>query len=385
MDGGYRRPPAGSRRAGLWTSAPLAPWARVLVVVAAAVVGTLDVADVLADGEGALDAVVVVAVYLALALVAYRVTVGATAVMLVMLVSATTELWLPTGVLGLALSGVVVGKATPRFAAGYVTAALLWLVLVLLAHENARGVAIVPVTVLVASVSVGAAYAALSQRSAAAADRISGFEEERARSLAEERDRIARELHDIVAHHVTMASMHADVVSMSEDAAQRDRSLRVIADSTRQALTELRWMLRVLQTPEELAGLGEKSLRLESIVTAVREHLHALGLRTEVDYDPAVLEDLPLELDVALGRILQEAATNVVKHADPNRPVVLRAARDAGRLRLELRNTVGEASSLASSGLGLGNMSARAQEHGGTVTGSREGDTWVLCCVVPVA
>lgn len=385
MDAGYRPPPAGSRRAGLWTSAPLAPWARVLVVLAAAVVGTLDLADVLADGEGPLDAVIVVAVYLALALVAYRVPLGAAAVMLVMLVSATTELWLPTGIIGLALSGVVVGKAAPRFAAGYVTASLLWLVLVLLAHENSRAVAFVPVAVLVASVSVGAAYAALSHRSAAAADRILGFEEERARSLAEERDRIARELHDIVAHHVTMASMHADVVSMSEDAQQRDRSLRVIAESTRQALTELRWMLRVLQTPEELAGPGEKSLRLGATMAAVREHLHALGLRTEVDYDPAVLEELPLEVDVALGRILQEAATNVVKHADPRQPVALRASREGGRLCLELRNAVGDASDLPSSGLGLGNMNARAGEHGGTVTGSREGDAWVLRCVVPIA
>lgn len=384
MAGEGRTPNGESGRSDLWTSAPLAPWARALILGAAAVLGVLDLAALRGSDSSIADVLIIIAVYVALALVAVRVTIGAVALLVAMAASVPTGLWLPAGVIGLALSGVVVGKTTLRFAAGYLTGAVLWLVVVLVLLDDARAVAFVPVTVLTASVSVGVAYAAVSRRSAAAEARISGFEQERARSVAEERNRIARELHDIVAHHVTMASMHANVVSMSRDAEQRERSLHVIADSTRQALTELRWMLRLLQSSDDVAEPGEESLRLEATIAAVREHLRGLGLSMEVEHDSEALADLPLDLDVALGRILQEAATNVVKHADPARTVVLRTARDEEQVRLELRNGVGSSLGLASSGMGLGNMSARAGEHGGTVTGTQVGDTWVLRCAVPI-
>lgn len=384
MVGEGRDPSSDAGRSSPWVSAPLAPWTRALLVVAAVVSCVLDLVGLRRDGGGPTDALVVVAVYAALALVAVRVTLGAGALLVAMAASVMTEMWLPAGLIGLGVSGVVVGKTAAPLAVAYIGSVLVWLVVVLAVHDEARDIVFVPGAVLVVSVSVGAAYAALSRRSAAAESRISDLERERARSIAEERNRIARELHDIVAHHVTMASMHANVVAMSADAEQRERSLHVVADSTRQALTELRWMLRLLQTSDERPGTSEEVLRLEAVTAAVREHLQVLGLSVEMRYEPEALAGLPLDLDVALGRILQEAATNVVKHADPARPVSLEITREPGRVLMEVCNGVGDRPPAGHSGMGLGNMRARAAEHGGTVVGAQEGATWVLRCEVPL-
>ncbi len=372
-------------------------WAQALIVGAAtfsavsdviAEVGRDDAATMAETSAGTALALVLMA-NAALALMAFRVSIGAAILAGVMLISMFSPVGSGIGLLGMAVSGIVVAKADRRFAACYVVFCALWLAGSFALHEDLRETGFVVGGLLLVSAAIGAAYAALAERNRAAAVRISGFEEEREESIKGERSRIARELHDIVAHHITMASMHASVVSMAQDPEQRDKSLKVIAGSTRQALTELRWMLHVLQNDddeESADGESARDLRLGATLGSIRQNLEALGFATAVDYDPKTLAGLPVETDLALGRILQEAATNVVKHGDRAQKVRISIGQTATSVHLVVRNGVAKAgpSAIPSSGMGLENMRTRASQRGGQVDAGGDGEVWIVRCELPL-
>ncbi|MEE6273048.1 sensor histidine kinase [Georgenia wangjunii] len=344
-------------------------------------------ADGAADGTGV---ALVLMAHAALVVVAFRVSIGAAILAGTMAVSMFSDLGTGIGIVGLVISGVVIGRASRLFATSYVAFCFIWVIGSAVLHEDIRERIFVPVGLLLVSAVIGVTYAALAERNRAAALRISGFEEEQERSLRGERNRIARELHDIVAHHITMASMHANVVSMAQDSDQRDKSLKVIAGSTRQALTELRWMLDVLQgDEEEEAGNGETAvdLKLATTLASIRQNLEGIGFRTAVEYDPTVLAGLPGEVDLALGRILQEAATNVVKHGDRAQTVRISIRQSRRAVHLLVRNGIAATGAPAeeSSGMGLQNMRTRASQRSGTVEAVADGSVWTLRCELPLS
>jgi signal transduction histidine kinase len=132
------------------------------------------------------------------------------------------------------------------------------------------------------------------------------------RAVAAERARIARELHDIVAHHLSVVVLQAAGAQASGQPPAG--TLEKIEQSGRQALSEMRRLLVVLREPDEepeltpQPGLGE--------LAALAERVRAAGLpvRLEVDGGGAAL---PAAVDVSVYRIVQEALTNVLKHAGP--------------------------------------------------------------------
>ena len=148
------------------------------------------------------------------------------------------------------------------------------------------------------------------REAAALAHRNAGLQHQAEQALAAERSRIARELHDIVAHHLSVVVLQAAGARASGRAS--DRTLEKIEHSGRQALTEMRRLLGMLREPDEepelnpQPGLGE--------VPALAESVRAAGLpvRLVIDGDEAAL---PAAVDVSAYRIVQEALTNVLKHA----------------------------------------------------------------------
>ncbi|HEY8045785.1 MAG TPA: histidine kinase [Streptosporangiaceae bacterium] len=142
-----------------------------------------------------------------------------------------------------------------------------------------------------------------------------------ARAAAVERTRIARELHDVVAHHVSLMAVQAEAASSllpgrPDDAA---RSVEVIAATARQALTELRRLLGVLRGPADqletapsvsLAGLG-----------AVLDQVRGSGLAVDLTVQ-GTPGPLAPSVDLTAYRIIQEALTNTVRHAHAARAAV---------------------------------------------------------------
>ena len=152
------------------------------------------------------------------------------------------------------------------------------------------------------------------KRAATLAARGAAIQLQAEQAAAAERTRIARELHDIVAHHLSVIVLQAGGARASGKPA--GAALEKIEDSARQALAETRRMLGVLRDPDEATGLAPQPGigELDALAASVR----AAGLPVNLVID-GDLARLPAAMDVSVYRIVQEALTNVLKHAGPAR------------------------------------------------------------------
>ena len=146
------------------------------------------------------------------------------------------------------------------------------------------------------------------------AARSAALQRQAEQATAAERARIARELHDIVAHHLSVIVLQAAGARASGKPA--GATLEKIENSARQALAETRRLLGVLRDPDEEAGLAPQPGigDLDALAASVR----AAGLPVNLAID-GDLAALPAAVDVSVYRIVQEALTNVLKHAGPAR------------------------------------------------------------------
>jgi signal transduction histidine kinase len=202
------------------------------------------------------------------------------------------------------------------------------------------------------------------------------------RAASDEQARIARELHDVIAHNVSVMVVQAAAANDVFDAhpEQAREALRAIEDTGRSALTELRRLLGVVQTPGEDAYVPQPGLSgLDGLVARVR----AAGLPVALHVDGPI-GDLPTGLDLSAYRIVQEALTNTLKHAEASRAEV-GIRRTPTSLELEIvddgvGNGTGE-----SSGRGLIGMQERAGLVGGEVSaGPRAGGGFQVRARLPL-
>ncbi|MBB2745432.1 UNVERIFIED_ORG: signal transduction histidine kinase [Microbispora rosea subsp. rosea] len=176
-------------------------------------------------------------------------------------------------------------------------------------------------TVVLGSLALGGAWTigrAVRERRAYAARRA---EQAAERAVTEERLRIAREMHDVVSHTLSLIGVKAGVAAHVADRRPEEalEALRVIETTSRQALTEMRHMLGVLRTAPgavtgDVTGALSPAPDLEALPD-IAERAAAAGVR--VDLDVRVTDGLPPALELAVHRIVQEAVTNVVRHAAP--------------------------------------------------------------------
>ncbi|MER5210126.1 sensor histidine kinase [Streptomyces sp. NPDC002838] len=168
-----------------------------------------------------------------------------------------------------------------------------------------------------ALVMSGAWY--LGRRLRLRAERAARFLKEQAaearRIVTEERTHIARELHDVVAHRVSMMTVQAGAARMvaAEDPHGALEAMAAVEEAGRQALDELRHLLGVLRPDSERDGLGPQPglADLPRLVAEVRE----AGL--DVSVTNGIRDPLPARVDLSAYRIVQEALTNVLKHSGP--------------------------------------------------------------------
>jgi signal transduction histidine kinase len=209
------------------------------------------------------------------------------------------------------------------------------------------------------------------------ADRLERDQEERARlAVADERSRIARELHDIVAHNVSTMVVQAGAGRrvVVRDPSRAGEAFASIENAGRQALAEMRRLLGILRTDSEgLALAPQPSLaHLDDLLDRVRET--GLPVELTVVGEP---HQLPAGIDVSAYRIIQEGLTNTIKHAGQARAevVVRYGERDLG---LEVVDDGRGSDGVANGGRGghgLVGMRERVTLYGGSLeTGSlREG------------
>ncbi|GAA3982892.1 sensor histidine kinase [Actinomadura viridis] len=256
--------------------------------------------------------------------------------------------WLPTTLIG-ALSGTV-------------------LLLGLVAGPRGQGVdtygnALLGLALMGVSWTIGRAVRERRATAAHAVRQLAG------RAVTEERLRIAREMHDVVAHSMSLIAVKAGVAVHVAEARPQEAldALRVIEDTSRSALAEMRHLLGVLRTgaadPADAAPAPVPGLTgLPRLVDAAGMAGVHVDLRISVD-------ELPEGIALAVHRIVQEALTNIVKHAAPARGRVV-VEQDAREVRVEVTDDGPGVRVLpgAASGHGLIGMRERAMMYGGDLT-----------------
>jgi signal transduction histidine kinase len=205
-----------------------------------------------------------------------------------------------------------------------------------------------------------------ARRAVALEERAVRLEEEREErervAVAEERRRIARDLHDVVAHGVGVMTVQAGAARLllEDDPARAREPLLAVEQAGRQALAELRRLLGILRRDERDSGLRPQPglADLDELVAQARR----AGLPVELVVEGAPVA-LPAGVDLAAYRIVQEGLTNTHKHAGPARAgVAVRYEPDA--LELEITDD-GRAGANGGGGHGLVGMRERVALYGG--------------------
>ncbi len=261
-----------------------------------------------------------------------------------------------------ALAGLVAGQA------------VAWMALAL---EGGRGAGDYVFSLLLGGGAWLGGYAMRSGRLVAArlehraerAEAMSAAERERA--VAEERARIAREMHDVVAHTMSVVVVQTGAARqvLRSQPERSERMLRSVETTSRQALSEMRRLLGLIRSDAEGLGVAPQPglAQLDELVARARES----GLELSVER-VGEARALPAGLDLAAYRIAQEAITNAIKHGES--PASLAVRYRTGDLEIELRNVVGEQSGDGGgAGHGLIGIRERAILYGGTLEAGREG------------
>ncbi|MFI9639108.1 sensor histidine kinase [Micromonospora sp. NPDC051925] len=223
------------------------------------------------------------------------------------------------------------------------------------------------------------------QQKATAAERLDNAERERAHltrlAVAEERARIARELHDIVAHSLSVIVLQANGggYAFDHDPGRARQALRTIADTGGDALDEIRQLVRILR------GDGDEEAGRDHAVASVVERARAAGAAVDLIVDGETAE-VPGGIALAVYRIVQESLTNTLKHAGPAPTVTVRVGYRPGAVELEITDNGAGGTPAPASGHGLVGMRERATLYGGTFdAGPALDGGWRVRARIPLA
>jgi signal transduction histidine kinase len=218
-----------------------------------------------------------------------------------------------------------------------------------------------------------------------AAEAIRIREEEALRRAGEERLRIARELHDALGHHLSLINVQSGVaLHLNDELPEQTRgSLVAIREASKEALSELRSVLDILRQEGEAAPRSPTSTldRLDDLVSQAAAA--GLEVRTEIVGE---VRPLPFGVDVAAFRIVQEALTNVARHAGPATANVRITYGDRElTVQVDDDGRGAPVAGAAGSGKGIGGMRERVAALGGDLeAGPRSGGGFRIRARLPL-
>jgi len=260
--------------------------------------------------------------------------------------------------------------------------AVLWIAMPAQAGTSALGVAGL---IVAAAVAMDAIQGWRQTREALVVETEHAEEEQARRAILEERARIGRELHDVVAHHMSLIAVQAETAPyrVGEISESVSGEFTAISAAARAALGEMRRLLGVLRNEEEATRAPQPQIdQIDDMITTAR---HA-GIT--VEYTPVgTLESVPQSIGLCAYRIVQEALTNASRHA-PGAAVTVQLIRNEDALRLEVVNGPGRAVPAEGDpglGQGLTGMRERASLLGGALTADATTDGgFAVTAVLPI-
>lgn len=294
--------------------------------------------------------------------------------------------WATTGIVLVQLYIVgLLGDRQRSLVAGAVTALGVIVAIALIEHSVEVTAVAIRVPLVFASLALGDTIRSRQALRAAARERAErearDREEEGRRRVADERLRIAQELHDTLAHSLVAINVRASVAVDLDGSQDRAAALQDIKQVSATALRDLRATLSLLREPDDAAPTAPAS-QLDAL-PGLADRARSAGVRADVDVqvDGAAIPSL---IGGAAFRIVQEALTNVLRHADASSAHVrVRASPDT--LDIEITDDGRADSAGASAGLGLRGMAERATALGGRLNvGPREEGGWRVHAVLPL-
>lgn len=342
-----------------------------------------------ATNGGATDAasaILTTILTVAVALFAWRPPIATSVVMIVVVIAAITGVS-DSLLVGAGALGLVAFTCSPGLTAAF---ALVWTIslVTLVSRPSSEfqplGAVILALLSLV-SLLIGATIRQQHERALMLTTQLEATEREVAEQLRHERDLIADELHDIVAHEITIVALHAAVLERTDDAETRSQSQTAIRDAAVQALTDIRRVLGMVR--------GEESLSPERIpspdgipgtISAVTKELAQAGIRVTSDLPTDIR--LPSASLVALTRVIRESATNVLKHATGAQNVRIRLSVERGWALLEFSDDSPPSwtAGLPTSGYGIMRLRERFRLFGGSFEAERGPTGWVVSASLPL-
>ena len=189
-----------------------------------------------------------------------------------------------------------------------------------------------------------------------------------------ERTRIAREMHDVLAHRLSLLAVHAGALRYRPDAdpAELSRAVEVIRATAHDGLTELRAVIRVLREDDHEPGTAPPQPTLADLPALVAD---ATTAGTAVDFASTALDDVPAAVGRAVYRVVQEGLTNARKHA-PGQPVRVHVDIEAGQVRATVHSGLaraGRGTPIPGSGTGLVGLAERVTLLGGRLSQGPDG------------
>lgn len=205
---------------------------------------------------------------------------------------------------------------------------------------------------------------------------------DRTQAVTSERARMARELHDMVANHLSAIAIHSTAALSLDDPDTSKRALGVIRENSVAGLAEMRRLIGILRhSGGDLEPAAAPTLDgLGALVDGARTN----GLDITLDAEPDAAA-LPAPVELAAYRIVQESLTNALKHASPGRVTVALTRRD-GSLSVAVTSPYGghDSPRAPGSGAGLVGMRERVALLGGTFTAGPDGARWAVRAALPL-
>ncbi|WP_129661148.1 sensor histidine kinase [Rothia halotolerans] len=361
------------RSAEFFRSLPLPRWVSAAVAIC---VGCVVILEFIATGvklpdTSYLDAFSVLAVGILVALTSRWPAAGALVFLVVAIVSyaAFDPTAFPMAIVPMA--ALVARACTGRFCivAGALT--VVWLVVMIMVENYFWYECLLIGVLVVFGAGLGLSLRLAALRNMRLSQEVRIQEETREQAITDERKRIAGELHDVVAHDLTIIAMQARVLDTATDPEDRAEARQAIGDASRQALKDMRRMLGVLYGPDAPGAVpdgeettGGLSLRIQEFAALLRAQ--GIGVKIEIPADLV----LPRSLELTLIRIAQEATTNILKHAQGAPWARYVVESDERRLSLTISNAEPARRShleFPSSGFGLVGLRERASVYGGNI------------------
>lgn len=383
-------------REGFNRTSPLPVWLRVTLVLFAAIALFDDLRALEPEDHAATTTVLVAAQmilsYGSLALVAWRPGVASTVLLVPLVLALFTHSYAFTLICAVIVTIATVSMLPRTLTLVYSLVLATWTITAVVVESTTDALWLMG-TPLVVGVVIGVALRFFVIQHRENKTRLRSIEAAHQQLREQERLELARDLHDVVAHELTLVTMQAAGSHRQNDPAVLHETISTMENAARSGLQELRTLLHILRESPGAVSRNENSSglttgSLENLLGSLSASLTAAGFSVTVNTLDG-FDTLPTTVRGTAARILQEASTNIIKYAPAGSACLLSLTRDANSVMVRTENELQHSRGPEygehpmTSGYGLHGIQERVALLNGDVTYGPQDGRWVLDVRIP--